>query len=300
MVLPRTSAVLLYLLFVLPLPGSPAQAEGIVAPANARSGLTSRQNLQAALTGEIQLTVSQQPKPLFHLEARQAPLAQILKAIADKSGAQIHYSVLPDAPVTATCIGANTETVMNCLVGKQLGLVAHKPQKDKPAEFWLLGSSVGSCQVMTVVATPNPESAKEQQPTAMAIAEMERESQEQTDAMLKQVRSADPNERYTAITNLGAMGAKDNPIVDQVLRDAMADKDTNVRAQAIASIVQRGGDDIADQFGRALQDKETNVRISAINVAKDIAILQQALNDNDPALRELAQSRLDELAKNNN
>lgn len=71
------------------------------------------------------------------LEARQAPLAQILKTIADKIGAQIHYSVLPQEPVTATCAGKTTQAVMECLVAKQIGLIAHKATKTKPAEFWL-------------------------------------------------------------------------------------------------------------------------------------------------------------------
>jgi HEAT repeat protein len=255
------------------------------------------QGLPPSQLASIQLTVTQQPNPLLHLEARAAPLAQILKAIADKTGVNIHYSVLPEAPVTATCIGANVGQVMDCLVAKQVGLVAHKAQKDKPAEFWLLGSSVGSCQAVSLTSPLPPKQEVVVKPTAEALAEMERQTQEQTNEMLKQAHSKDPNERYSAINNLGAMGSKDDPNVDQVLRDALADKDTNVRVQAIASIVQRGGDDIADQLGRALQDKEPNVRMSIINVAKDITILQQALNDNDQAVRELAQIKLDELEK---
>lgn len=269
----------------------------VAANALARTGNLSNA-LQTGQPASIQITLSKQADTAIRLEARAAQLGQILKAIADKTGANIHYSVLPEAPVTATCVGANVGQIMDCLVAKQVGLVAHKPQKNKPAEFWLLGSSVGSCQAVTLASTLPKQEAKEK-PSAEALAEMERQTREQTDEMLKLARSKNANERYSAIGNLGAMGSNDDPNVDQVLRDAMSDKDTNVRIQAIASIVQRGGDDIADQLGRALQDKEVNVRMSAINVAKDITILQQALNDNDPALRELAQIRLDELAKNN-
>lgn len=86
----------------------------------------------------IQITLTEQKDSAIHLEARQAPLGQILKEIATKTGAIIHYSVLPETPVTATCAGANIGQVMDCLVAKQVGLVAHKNQKDNPAEFWLL------------------------------------------------------------------------------------------------------------------------------------------------------------------
>ena len=234
----------------------------------------------------------------FLLEARQAPLAHILKTIADKTGAQIHYSVLPEAPVTATCIGKSAQEIMACLVGKQVGLVAHKPQKDKPAEFWLLGSSVGSCRAVTVAASPVPaQPVEEYKPTPEEQAQADQAMQEQSDEMLRLAQSKDPNERYAAINNLASMGAKDDPNVDKALRDAMSDKDTNVRIQAIASIVQRGGDGLADQLGLALKDKEPSVRLSAISVAADANILQQALNDSDQGVRDLAQSRLDDLDK---
>ena len=85
--------------------------------------------LQASQPSSIQLTLSKQAQTAIRLEARAALLGQILKAIADKTGAVIHYSVLPPEPVTATCVGANVRQVMECLVAKQVGLVAHKPQK---------------------------------------------------------------------------------------------------------------------------------------------------------------------------
>jgi hypothetical protein len=102
-----------------------------------------------AAQASIRLTLSKQIDSAIRLEARQAPLAQILKEIAGKTQAVVHYSVLPEAPVTATCVGANVAQIMECLVGKQIGLVAHKPSRTKPAEFWLLGSSVGGCQAVT-------------------------------------------------------------------------------------------------------------------------------------------------------
>lgn len=94
--------------------------------------------VQPRIQPNVHIALSQQKDSAIRLEVRQTPLAQILKEIATKTGANIHYSVLPEAPVTATCVGANVGQIMDCLVAKQVGLVAHKPQKDKPAEFWLL------------------------------------------------------------------------------------------------------------------------------------------------------------------
>ena len=244
----------------------------------------------------IQIVLSRQPDSAIRLEVRQAPLGQILKAIADNTGAIIHYSVLPEAPVTATCVGVNVGQVMDCLVAKQVGLVAHKAQKNKPAEFWLLGSSVGSCQAVTVVPSVSPIAVVEQQPTAEEKAQAEQTQQEQTDQLLKLAQSKDPSQRAEAIGNLGAIGFKDDPNVDETFRTAMSDKDATVRAQAIRAIMQRGGEQVADQIGIALKDRDVNVRLTAVSdIQDDETLLQQALNDSEPSIRNLARQKLDDL-----
>ena len=185
---------------------------------------------------------------------------------------------------------------MDCLVAKQVGLVAHKEQKDKPAEFWLLGSSVGSCQAVTVASSPIQEAAV-QQPTPEQQAQAELALQEQTDHLLKQTQSKDPNQRAEGIGNLGAVGPKDDPAVDEALRTAMNDTNADVRAQAIRAIVQRGGEEVADQQGLALKDKDVNVRLTAVSdIQDDETLLQQALNDSDQSVRDLAKDKLQDLA----
>ena len=199
--------------------------------------------LQTSQPASINLTLSKHADTAIRLEARSVPLAQILKAIADKTGVNIHYSVLPEAPVTATCVGANVGQIMDCLVAKQVGLVAHKPQKDKPAEFWLLGSSVGSCQAVTVVPSASLiEEETEQEPTPEEQAQVDQAMQEQSDRFLEQAKGKDPAKRAEAISNLISGGVKDDPSVFKTLEEAMADKNANVRAQAIAALAQREGE----------------------------------------------------------
>ncbi|MEQ1559598.1 MAG: HEAT repeat domain-containing protein [Methyloglobulus sp.] len=253
--------------------------------------------LQTGQPSSIQITLSKQTDSAILLETRSAPLVQILKAVADKTGVNIHYSVLPEAPVTATCVGANVGQVMDCLVAKQVGLVAHKPQKDKPAEFWLLGSSVGSCQAVTVAASAPLIAAAVQQPTPEEQALADQALQEQTGHLLKQTQSKDPNQRAEGIGNLGAVGPKDDPAVDEALRTAMNDKNADVRAQAIRAIVQRGGEEVANQVGLALKDNDVNVRLTAVSdIQDDETLLQQALNDSDQSVRDLAKDKLQDLA----
>lgn len=302
-----TLALPTFLVSLLLLAASPAfaNAEGAVdggQSANSTVAQTSSpsesdpQNTKAPALGQNNASINlQKVNGQLLLEARQAPLAQILKQIADKTGAKIHYSVLPEASVTATCIGKSVQEIMACLVGKQVGLVAHKPQKDKPAEFWLLGSSVGSCRVVSVTASPI-QSATEPQPTPEAQAEMERMMQEQSDQLLQQAKSKIPSERQIAIMNLASVGSKDDPNVDDALTTAMTDKDPSVRVQAVTAIAQRGGDNFSSQIAQVLKDQDANVRALAVSlVENDANLLQQALTDSDQAVRDAARAKLEQI-----
>lgn len=261
------------------------------------SGLAYAEGTDKITTDSIQVEINRQPSPVIHLEARHSPLDRILKAIADKTGAIIHYSVLPEAPVTATCVGVDVGQIMDCLVAKQIGLVAHKPNKEKPAEFWLLGSSVGSCQAVTVATSLFNEKKQEKKPTPAELANLSQMMQEQSMQLIEQTHSKEPDERASAVANLGSVGVKDDPSVDEALHSAMQDKNANVRSQAITAIMRRGGEQNSEYLAQALNDKDANVRLTAVSaIEDDIIFLQQALNDNDEAVRNMAKDKLDDLA----
>jgi hypothetical protein len=245
----------------------------------------------------IQITLTEQKNTTIRLEARQAPLGNILKEIATKTGAIIHYSVLPEAPVTATCAGANVGQIMDCLVAKQVGLIAHTTQKDKPAEFWLLGSSVGSCQAVTVAPPLLNEKKQEKNPTPDELAKLSQMLQEQSMQLIEQAHSKEPDQRASAVANLGSVGVKDDPSVDEALHNAMQDNNANVRAQAITAILRRGSEQASEYLIQALQDKDATVRLTAVSaIEDDMIFLQQALNDSDEAVRNMAKDKLDDMA----
>jgi len=262
-------------------------------------GFAAAQDVSNSSPASIQLTLFQQAPDAIRLEARQAPLGKILKAIADKTGVSIHYSVLPDTPVTATCIGENVSQIMDCLLAKQVGLVAHKPQKDKPAEFWLLGSSVGSCQAVTVEPAATPvQVAVEKQPTSEEQVQMDQALQQQSDLLLEQAKSKDPVQRGEAIANLASGGVIADPNVRKTLEDAMADKDANIRGQAVSTMVNLDKDNAAEILNHALRDKDASVRMSAVDhAAGDVEILQQALADTNADVRNYAAAKLAEIKR---
>ena len=160
-------------------------------------------SLRPSQPANIQITLSKQAATAIRLEVKQAPLAQILKEITSKTGALIHYSMLSNEPITATCKGANVGQVMDCLVSKQISMISGKPEKNKPAEFWLVGNCDETCQAEVNKQFQRPEHAPEDQ------AKDDPFLQEQSDALLKQAQSKDPGERGLALYNLGLAGLKE-------------------------------------------------------------------------------------------
>jgi HEAT repeats len=250
--------------------------------------------LHSSPSPSIKITLSKQDDAVIILETITSPLGQILKAITDKTGAVIHYSVLPEAPVTATCVGANVGQIMDCLVAKQIGLVTNKPQKDEPAEFWLLGSSVGSCQAVTIAPNPlpSPETAAfqpEYLPEAPKIT-----NRQQSDALLSQLKNAKtPQERAEALTNMVSGAIIDDPAVRKALDDAVLDTNATIRAQAISTLANLDKEGSAEILAGALHDSDAAVRLTAIDqLDSDIEALKQALSDSDASIRDYAAAKL--------
>ncbi len=242
----------------------------------------------------ISLQIGKQAGAEFILEIREAPLARVLKEIADKTGTRIHYSVLPDAPVTATCVGATVGHIMDCLVAKQLGLVANKPDPGQPAEFWLLGSSVGSCQAMTIDTTPVPA----EQPVVEAAPPLA--SKEQTEAVLAELKQAKTTDQRNEALSHFTMGADiHDPSIRKTLDDALTDPNPSVRVQALATVSALDKDIAAQAISRALQDTDRSVRYAAFENARDNRdLLEQAMGSSDESISGLAANKLAQLKRN--
>ena len=93
------------------------------------------------------LVISDNKGSELQLEVRQMPLAQVLDTVARKTHVPIHYSVLPEGLVTATCVGTTLKQVLECLLDRKADLIvrysrdpAKADSKGQVAEAWILGS----------------------------------------------------------------------------------------------------------------------------------------------------------------
>ena len=250
----------------------------------------------------IRLVMTKDSGAELQLEARQAPLAQVLDSIASKTGVRINYSVLPEGLVTATCVGSTVKQVMECLLLRKADLVfrysrqaSKADPKGQPEEAWVLGAKFGTGQASSVVCL----SAGTRQQTLPTGGEIKAEQEpDQTDELVKMASSKIPAERAEAIGRLMAGGREGDATVKETLEAALSDPDAKVRVQAISSLAHREGVGASAALHEALHDNDASVRLTAVdNAGNDVALLQQALTDSDATVRQLAGIRLEPLLK---
>ena len=256
------------------------------------------------------LVISDNKGSEMQLEVRQMPLAQVLDAIAGKTHVPIHYSVLPEGLVTATCVGSTLEKVLECLLDRKADLIvsysrdpAKVDSKGQVAEAWVLGSRLASSSTTANCVAISGQTADK---GSLMLRQNEQNAQnaeaepDQTNELLKSAQSKNPVERAEAIGALLADGRKDDPEVKAALEKALTDQDANVRAQAISSLAHREGSGAAGAIQEALRDSSVDVRMMAVDgITDDIPMLQQAINDSDETVRSLAAIKLEELTQGN-
>ena len=259
--------------------------------------------------GYVGFVVSDYKGSELQLEVRQMPLERVFSTITAKTGVPIHYSVVPEGLVTATCVGAALKQVMECLLAHKADLIVRYPKpstqtqarvsdKNQPAEMWVLGSrftDAANCSGATVpqqIINNSPVKSPDGQVDAAVV------EPDQTDDLLKMAKSKDATLRADAIGALMAAGREGDANVKTVLEEALTDPNANVRAQAISSLAHREGSAATAALQDALHDSDAGVRLMAVDGAgNNLALLQQAVNDDDETVRNLAISKLEELQK---
>jgi hypothetical protein len=228
-------------------------------------------------------------------------LTQVLANIVSKTKIAIHYSVLPEGLVTATCVGSSLKQVLECLLAGKADLIVRYQSgsdkvdhKDQIAEAWILGSSLAGVVAKVecpVVAGTGSLTFKQNEDDELALIA-------QTDALLKAAKSNKTDDRIEAMSRLLVDGPKGDPAVKTALEQGLMDKDELVRAQAISSFSRREGSGAAAALQEALHDPSIQVRLMAVDgITDNTALLQQAINDNDETIRVLATKKLEALTQ---
>lgn len=255
------------------------------------------QNIRVVMTEDIGAELQ--------LEARQAPLAQVLNYIANQTGVRINYSVLPEGLVTATCVGPTVKQVLECLLARKADLIFRYPSHaaktaspKQPEEVWVLGVKFDLDQMNSGTCI----STGAQQQTIQKIVDAKTNTSQtgldESDELMKMAKSENPAKRAEAVGRLLAAGQKDDPAVKEALEAALTDENATVRVRALTSLSYREGADAAAAVREAIHDKDEKVRLAAVDRAgDDVALLQQALTDESEMVRKLAAIRLNSVSK---
>jgi hypothetical protein len=256
----------------------------------------------------MQLVVNPKTQPAIQFEARQASLKAILNQFAEKTGAIIHFSVLPEEPVTATCAGDTVKQVMECLLGSRVDRIYRKMPHNlrnkllaentlPKEEIWILGARYGNTgsSMSCTLDDGKTNNAKKQA-----------SGREQTpqQALMKMAQIID-DPRYgelgkQALSMLAAAGktgdAETDAEITQTLENALKDKNPEARVQAVYGLIQQDKTN-TEVLHEALQDNNADVRLMAVDSAKTDspqgrAILHEALTDTDETIRSLAEQKL--------
>lgn len=255
------------------------------------------QNIRVVMTEDIGAELQ--------LEARQAPLAQVLNYIANQTGVRINYSVLPEGLVTATCVGPTVKQVLECLLARKADLIFRYPSQaaktaspKQPEEVWVLGVKFDLEQMNSGTCISTGAQQQTIQKIVDAKANTSQTEPDETDELMKMAKSENPAERAEAAGRLLAAGQKDDPAVKEALEAALTDENATVRVRALTSLSYREGADAATAVREAIHDKDERVRLAAVDRAgDDVALLQQALTDESEMVRKLAAIRLNSVSK---
>jgi HEAT repeat protein len=268
------------------------------------TGATAVQALDAPHKALADLVTNGDKGSEIQLEVRQMPLAKVLESVAKQTKVPIHYSVLPEGVITATCVGTTLKPVLECLLNRKADLIVRYPKnsdkvehKDQILEAWVLGSKLET-PTNSSLCTATSESGS----MSLNRKDFDRENDvDQSNEILKLTKSKNAAERADAIGALLAIGRDGDPTIKAALEEALHDSDASVRAQAVSTLTHRSDtkDESAAVIQEAMQDESVDVRMMAVDgITDDVVMLQQAVNDSDEVIRGLAQAKLDALTAN--
>lgn len=255
------------------------------------------------IQSSVQVDLPKNKDDTIHLRAKHTTLDRILTTLSAKTGVKIHYSALPSNLITVTCAEASVKTVVECLLGPGANLATKIPEKTseaiqalnpdaQAAELWILSAptslSHADSPKAETLAEQSPQPAQ-RKPKPQDIAERDRDQFEET---LKQTTSKNPEERATALYNLGLTGKDDDPDVKDALRQALSDEAPNVREQAAISITQSGDPELIAEL-----NKQPKIGIDADRttdgntLSQDVALLQKAAKGGEKMALDFIKNR---------
>jgi hypothetical protein len=129
----------------------------------------------------------------------------MLSNISQKTRMRIHYSLLPEGFVTATCVGSSAKQLLECLLARKADLDFHylkdlaKSAERQPADAWILGAkyTTGLMPIADICLSHQDKKPPESQRTTE-----QEEAQKRTEELLIKAKSKQTDELIAAVSKL--------------------------------------------------------------------------------------------------
>ncbi len=232
----------------------------------------------------------------YFFRASNADLKSALESIESQTDLRIHYSVLPVAIISATCVADSIQQLLHCLLDGKVDMAVRETQgrnSTSALEVWLLGSAITGVDTSCTSGEPHHPASG---PSASAYSkEGDEPSDEQKLEFRKQMAvSGTPDQRTQAFSYLASNADSEDRDVRQIFEAAIAEDNVEVKSQALAALIRWEGEQQASaQLQQALHDPEVSVRLMALqHIDESTALIRQMLRDEDETVRQFAAMKL--------
>ncbi len=238
-------------------------------------------------------------RDMMTVNATHASWKEIFDEFHRQTGIRFHDTLAPQGVVTVSCPSMTFTRALECLLGRDAGLILRYPPRGEgsnkgalPTEVWLLGEPGTSREGSSAaVQSQEPQQVMSRGPAAAR--------EERFAALMDMTHSEHADARMQALGSLAASGKRNDPAVQELFRAALVDEDASARAQGVYALAKGGGPEAMNVLRDALQDSDASVRLMAVDSAgtdaQSVAVLQEALADRDETVRALAAMKLAEI-----
>jgi len=246
---------------------------------------------------ELSMILSADKGAEMQLQVWQQSLPGVLDKISQILNIPIHYSVLPEGKVKATCVSSTVKGLLNCLLGSEINVAFRysKGTQDVQSvqavtEIWVLGSSLKTSdatqQCVELIAPVNKGQnlVIDESKSKASLIKLEQ--------LLAGATVENDEQRALAVAKLATKAVAGNEQVTEALMQALDDPSAKVRMQALFGWVFREGEAALPELARALDDPDPAVRKKAVGLGNNKDLLNQAASDPNPSVRTYALMKL--------
>jgi hypothetical protein len=226
------------------------------------------------------------------VDARDAPLAEVLRAIGDRAHVAVTVSGRLDGLVTRSFVSSSVEDAVRQLVRGHSTVWTYAPSRtapggQRPTRLVVIATTNASARV-----SPEERAARLRQVRDLA----RRRDGASTSELARFSRDADARVRSEA---LGILSGRGGPEAVAAFETALADQTPSIRMQALRGLQRTQGDAATSSIAGALRnDTDPRVRSTAASLLAAMRpddarrALEGAVSDADPSVRRAAAAAL--------